>query len=79
MAKKSNRQRMSGNHSEDANERLLSANLCPHILASDGRLQIRRNHLGHVLMSDPTAKNKNSYHNGECDSIIAKDLHAVAL
>jgi hypothetical protein len=77
--KESNWQRMSGNHSEDPNERLLSANLCPHILASDRRLQIRRDHLSHVSMSEPTAKNKNSYHNGERDSIIAKDLHAMAL
>ena len=76
---KSDRQRRSGYHSENTNQRLLSANLGPDILAGYRGLQVRRDHLGHVSVSEPTAKNKNSHHNGERDSIIAKDLHAVAL
>ena len=68
---------MGRNHSEYPYERLLSANLCADILARYRRLQIRRDYLSHLSMSKPTAKNQNSHHYREGDSIIAKDLHAM--
>jgi hypothetical protein len=40
--------RRGGNHTDDANERLLAARLLPHILAQDAGLQIGQNHFGHV-------------------------------
>jgi hypothetical protein len=75
--KEANRERRGRDHSENPDERLLSANLCPHILTSDRRLQIRWDHLGHASMRKPAAENQNSHDKGEGDSIIAKDLHAV--
>jgi hypothetical protein len=46
--KESNRQCMSGDHPEDPNQRLLSANLGPDVLAGYRGLQVRRDYLGHV-------------------------------